>query len=77
MTEREAAIREELVRCFQRKLISGVHLPKTPVPTRGVPMVERQAESEARWNRIYEEKFADASYYSEPRMRMRSPLASF
>ena len=36
----------------------------------------RWCEDDARWDRIFNEKFADPTYYSERSIRMASPLAS-
>ena len=36
----------------------------------------RSCEEIARWERIFNEKFADPTYYTAPAIRMQSPLTS-
>lgn len=64
---------ELLAWCFEHKLISGVDPRRQTGRPRGV----RTADRDERWNLIFEEKFADPSYYSATRVRMQSPLAGF
>lgn len=80
---------ELLARCFEQGLISGLHaaelhaaelvLPSGPVEPKpkARPRDAALSQQNARWNRIFEEKFADPSYYSTTRVRMQSPLAGF
>jgi len=75
MNERQTETVRLLVCCFGQKLISGVHKPRPKGRPRGVIA----AESNARWNRIFEEKFADPGYYTtRPHRRLlQSSLANF
>lgn len=75
---------ELLARCFEQGLISGLHVAERARPlgavkrtSMGRPRNAVATEQNARWNRIFEEKFADPSYYSSPpQTRMlQSPLA--
>lgn len=80
----DSSARQLLRWCFRHKLISGLHVAELGTPSRAVewkpkgrPRDAVATEQNARWNRIFEEKFADPSYYSNPpQTRMlQSPLA--
>lgn len=83
-----AAVHTCIARQVQAKPVARARRAKRYVPAQPVRLPEpslrccrcgvcRVCQDNARWERVFREKFADLEYYSGLRVSQRSPLADF